>query len=99
MDAMTDTEVTEATDAVLPEFTIAMRGYDRLQVDEYIARLSRWMDEARARTEAAERAVVELRQGNAALHGRVTELERDSGTPSAAFEELGARIDTMLSQA
>ena len=42
------------TGVALPEFALAMRGYDRLQVDEYIGRLDRWMEEATARTQVAE---------------------------------------------
>jgi cell division septum initiation protein DivIVA len=37
-----------------PEFTIAIRGYDRLQVDEYIQRLHELLDEADERTRTAE---------------------------------------------
>jgi DivIVA domain-containing protein len=37
-----------------PEFAIAMRGYDRAQVDDYIARLQEWMAESQQRAETAE---------------------------------------------
>ncbi|HWF73855.1 MAG TPA: DivIVA domain-containing protein [Solirubrobacteraceae bacterium] len=37
-----------------PEFTVAIRGYDRLQVDEYIARLQKLLSEAEGRVKAAE---------------------------------------------
>jgi DivIVA domain-containing protein len=37
-----------------PEFTISIRGYDRIQVDEYIQRVHRLLDEAAERTRAAE---------------------------------------------
>jgi cell division septum initiation protein DivIVA len=37
-----------------PEFTISIRGYDRIQVDEYIQRLHGLLDEAAERTRAAE---------------------------------------------
>lgn len=37
-----------------PEFTISIRGYDRIQVDDYIQRLHGLLDEAAERTRAAE---------------------------------------------
>src|SRR6266550_2133512 len=43
----------------LPDFAVAMRGYDRLQVDEYITRLNRWLEEAQTRTAEAERKLAE----------------------------------------
>lgn len=94
MDAMTtDAEVS------LPEFTIAMRGYDRMQVDEYIGRIGRWMDEAQARTGAAEHAVAQLQRDNQELRRRIAEVEEERGTPSAALEGLGDRLETMLADA
>ena len=83
----------------LPEFTLSMRGYDRLQVEEYIGRLGRWMNEAQARTTAAEQGVAQLQRANAELRRRVTELEEDGGSPAAALEGLGQRIEEMLTEA
>lgn len=37
-----------------PEFTTAMRGYDRMQVDDYIERLQQMIQEAEERARAAE---------------------------------------------
>ncbi|HWF34149.1 MAG TPA: DivIVA domain-containing protein [Solirubrobacteraceae bacterium] len=37
-----------------PEFTIAIRGYDRLQVDEYVERLQKLVSEAEDRVRTAE---------------------------------------------
>jgi cell division septum initiation protein DivIVA len=37
-----------------PEFTVAIRGYDRLQVDEYIERLQKLLGEAEGRVTVAE---------------------------------------------
>jgi hypothetical protein len=37
-----------------PEFAIAIRGYDRLHVDEYIERLQKLVSEAEERARAAE---------------------------------------------
>lgn len=41
-------------DKANPEFTISIRGYDRIQVDDYIQRLHGLLDEAAERTRAAE---------------------------------------------
>ena len=91
--------MTPEAEASLPEFTIAMRGYDRMQVDEYIARLGRWMDEAQARTAASEHAVAQLQRDNQELRRRITEVEEERGTPSAAFEGLGDRLERMIADA
>jgi hypothetical protein len=37
-----------------PEFTTAIRGYDRLQVDEYVAHLQEFAEDAESRARAAE---------------------------------------------
>ena len=37
-----------------PDFAVVLRGYDRIQVDAYIAKLAERMTEARSRVEAAE---------------------------------------------
>ena len=38
----------------MPEFAVALRGYDRHQVDTYVGRLAVWMDEFSSRLEGAE---------------------------------------------
>ena len=38
----------------IPEFTAAIRGYDKLQVDEYVAHLQEFAEDAEARARAAE---------------------------------------------
>lgn len=47
-------------DVALPQFALAVRGYDRQQVDDYVARLGADLEEAHARAVLAERA---LQQG------------------------------------
>src|SRR5256885_12843177 len=97
MDA-TSAPVTEG-EVSQPEFTIAMRGYDRMQVDEYILRLGRWTDEAQARAVEGERRVAHIQRENQELRRRIGELEQDSGSPAAALENLGGRIESMLTEA
>jgi colicin import membrane protein len=55
-----------------PEFTAAIRGYDRLQVDEYIARLQDLVAEAEDRARAAESELEFSRHST--VGPRVTEI-------------------------
>ena len=45
------------TDVVLPQFALAVRGYDRQQVDDYVARLTADLEEAHSRAVVAESAL------------------------------------------
>jgi cell division septum initiation protein DivIVA len=87
------------TEGIAPEFTIAMRGYDRMQVDEYLGRLARWTDEARLRTEQAEKQLAEVQRINAELRKQASTARADTGTPAAALDGLGQRIEGALGQA
>src|SRR4051812_37351004 len=84
----------------VPEFATAMRGYDRAQVDEYIARIDRWSQEAKTRAVAAEDRVRQLQTELNDLRGHVRELE--AGKPQSsveALDDVGIRIETMLKAA
>lgn len=72
----------------VPEFAPAMRGYDRGQVDDYVARLGDFLADAEQRAQRAEAAVADLIQRSE----RVTD-ERRSGAP---YEGLGGRIGEIL---
>lgn len=50
-----DQEVLLSNRTVVPDFAVALRGYDRQQVDDYIQRLTQDLTEAHARAVAAER--------------------------------------------
>src|SRR3954467_8932248 len=81
----------------VPEFAAAMRGYDRLQVDEYIARIDRWWQEARVRMEAAEARVRAVEDGKRELPRRVADAQqyvRAEGEDGA-----GERISALLQDA
>ena len=39
-----------------PRFASAVRGYDRLQVDDYVERLHQWIEQADARAQQCEAA-------------------------------------------
>jgi cell division septum initiation protein DivIVA len=87
------------TEGIAPEFTVAMRGYDRMQVDEYLSRLARWTDEARVRTEHAESQLAEAQRINSELRKQASTPRADTGTPAAALGGLGQRIEGALGQA
>jgi cell division septum initiation protein DivIVA len=71
-------------DKTNPEFTIAIRGYDRFQVDEYIARLQRLLDSAEERARAAE-----AQTGHAGVGPRIDRI----------FELAVAEADELREQA
>jgi cell division septum initiation protein DivIVA len=56
-----------------PEFAVAIRGYDRLQVDDYLARLQRLLDEAEERARDAE-AQLMSDSAHASVGSRVGEI-------------------------
>ncbi|HWA64890.1 MAG TPA: DivIVA domain-containing protein [Mycobacteriales bacterium] len=81
-----------------PEFAPAMRGYDRGQVDDYVARLGDFLADAEQRAQRAEAAMADLIERNE----RVTDElrlaidrrnQRRSGEP---YEGLGERISEIL---
>lgn len=79
------------------EFALAMRGYDRVQVDEYLAAQEGWLAEAEARIAEAERiaslAVLETEQ----LRQRLTQVEdREMSEPPRSIEALGERVGRIL---
>jgi cell division septum initiation protein DivIVA len=77
-----------------PEFAIAMRGYDRLQVDEYVTQLNAWVAEAEARQSMAESFVADRDRHVEKLQKRIAELEAqlETTTPVAALDDAHTRI-------
>ncbi|HUZ19388.1 MAG TPA: hypothetical protein VMU75_02315 [Acidimicrobiales bacterium] len=84
-------------EAPLPQFTSAVRGYDRNQVDRHVAQLSEWLQDYAMRTEAAERAATAATGEAEELRARLAELERRSfvSTPES-FRALGERVGRIL---
>src|SRR5262245_30799915 len=83
-----------------PSFEVALRGYDRSEVDQYMARVERDMatlvaDRQRARAEVNElkTLVEQLRTEVTELQGRPIQIDR------AAFSDLGPMIEQMLTLA
>jgi hypothetical protein len=73
----------------LPVFATALRGYDRQQVDDYVATLLSYLDEAARRLERAERP------------GRDPDARVATGTPptTAQLDELERSVRERLSAA
>jgi len=93
--------VSALQDQQLPEFAVAMRGYDRLQVDEYIERLNRWLDEAQTRMGVAEARAADLESEVMNLRQRVaamgdTRLQSGDQPLDAVATRLGQMLDDAL---
>jgi peptidoglycan DL-endopeptidase RipA len=83
-----------------PSFEVALRGYDRSEVDQYMARVEHDMatlvaDRQRARAEVDElkTLVQQLRAEVTELQGRPIQIDR------AAFSDMGPMIEQMLTLA
>jgi cell division septum initiation protein DivIVA len=74
----------------VPEFPVALRGYDRQQVDAFVQDLTIRLTAERRRAEQSERAVAQLRT-------EVVALREAQGPPS--FEQLGAEAGRVLASA
>ena len=74
----------------VPEFPVALRGYDRQQVDAFVHDLTIRLTAERRRAEHSERAVSQMRTELASL--------RENQAPPS-FEHLGAEAGRVLAQA
>jgi len=87
-------------EGALPEFAIAMRGYDRLQVDDYIVKQAVWLNEAEVRVEGAETEVASLKSERSSLRAQVASLQEEAFTTAPpSFDELGERVGRVLHEA
>jgi cell division septum initiation protein DivIVA len=88
------------TTDLTPEFTTSLRGYDRIQVDDYVDTLREWLDAATARMQAAEADAVQLHDQMLRLPQRVAELESDAGQQAPrSLSALGDRVARILALA
>ncbi len=105
--AADDTQAQRATPAgagaVLPDFAMALRGYDRLQVDDYLERQQRWAAEVEVRLGDAEHRAEASEAAAATLRARLVELEakqvEDSDGPPRSIAALGDRVGMILQTA
>src|ERR1700754_1213821 len=71
-------------------FTIAMRGYDRVQVEQHVRQLEATLAQTRGRANELDKQVVRLRQELAEASTELREVERPT------YSGLGARIEQLL---
>ena len=71
-------------------FTIAMRGYDRIQVERHIRHMEAALAREEQRAGALEQQIVRLRTELAGAHTQLREVDRPS------YSGLGARIEQLL---
>jgi hypothetical protein len=88
----------EGGESDLPQFATVMRGYDRGQVDDYVARLNDFVADAEARAQRAERSFADITRRNERLTDELRQaIERGqhqrAGEP---YEGLGERIEHIL---
>src|SRR2546423_12282393 len=88
--------MTERT-ATFPEFAIVLRGYDRIQVDDYIDKLDDMVAEARSRVEQAELRAEQAERESMTLRQRTRRLEEaQTSAPPRDAGDLGARVAKVL---
>lgn len=79
-----------------PEFAVAVRGYDRNQVDAYFGRVLEWLADAENRATGAERAREVVAREASDLRATVTLLEERAGMPApqsmSAFSERMSQV-------
>jgi cell division septum initiation protein DivIVA len=77
-----------------------VRGYDRLQVDEYVERLNEWAMVAQARASESEQRVAELENELRALRRHVRDLEDERpDTPEQAVRAAAERAAAAVADA
>ena len=83
-----------------PRFAIVVRGYDRTQVEAYLAEYERWASQAQSQIEASDaRAATAGRRVNG-LESRLAELEERVGdAPPPSVKWLGDRADQIIQEA
>jgi DivIVA domain-containing protein len=89
----------EHHEADLPQFASVMRGYDRGQVDDYVARLNDFLDDAEQRANRSERSLADSLRRNERLNEELRQaVERQHSEPTASepFQGLGERVETIL---
>jgi DivIVA domain-containing protein len=97
MSTSTEHTVPNSTEEV-PQFATVMRGYDRGQVDDYVARLIDFLADAERR---AERAEAELIKSNRRAERLAEELRQaldrlQQPAPQQPWQGLGERLESML---
>jgi cell division septum initiation protein DivIVA len=84
-------------ESATPHFATVVRGYDRLQVDDYVEHLQQWIEQAENRAQQSEAvaagSAIEIEQ----LRRRVSSLDADSLTATPeSMKALGSRVGTIM---
>jgi cell division septum initiation protein DivIVA len=88
------------TTELLPEFAMSIRGYDRIQVDDYVAAMREWLDTVTARLQDAEGETEQLREHSVRLRQRIAELESEANQiQPRSLLALGDRVARLLALA
>jgi cell division septum initiation protein DivIVA len=87
-------------ESVTPRFATVVRGYDRLQVDDYIDHLNQWIEQADNRAQQSEAAAAEatLEVDELRRRGASLEAEALTSTPES-MKALGNRVGTIMQSA
>lgn len=85
------------TTELAPQFAVTVRGYDRVQVEDYVDTLREWLGNATLRMEAAESENSQLREQVSLLRTRLSQVEHqlDDGPPHT-IAALGDRVAHIL---
>ena len=87
----------EETPTPTPRFATVVRGYDRLQVDDYVEHLHRWIEQADYRAQQCELAATRANSESDQLRRRLASV--DAGTLTATPESmkaLGDRVGSIM---
>ncbi|HEY1653435.1 MAG TPA: hypothetical protein VGG09_16230 [Acidimicrobiales bacterium] len=87
----------EETPTPTPRFATVVRGYDRLQVDDYVEHLHRWIEQADYRAQQCEVAATRANSEADQLRRRLASV--DAGTLTATPESmkaLGDRVGSIM---
>ena len=84
-------------EAIAPRFTTAVRGYDRMQVDDYVEHLSQWVEQADLRAQqyeaSAARAAAEVEE----LRRRLASADAGALTATPeSMKALGDRVGSIM---
>jgi hypothetical protein len=80
-----------------PRFATAVRGYDRMQVDDYVERLHQWVDQADNRAQQCEEASARAAEEAEQLRRRLAAADADALTATPeSMKALGNRVGTIM---
>jgi F0F1-type ATP synthase membrane subunit b/b' len=83
-----------------PRFAIVVRGYDRTQVEAYLAEYERWASQAQSMIEASDARAATAGRRVQGLETKIAELEERVGdAPPPSVKWLGDRADQIILEA